>query len=120
MLKERGETLTREKLARMLTALDRGYSINAKTISLDLRRARKNALARDWQFSSHRVEVLESDGQTTTTYDSLRYAAYKRGCSKEAARKWLKLNGKPNRRGEVWTYVDPPHERSTFNARKKS
>jgi hypothetical protein len=112
MLKAQGETLSREKLVRMLTALDRGYSINAKTLSFDMGYVRGEKLAGKFHFNSHRIEVVEKDG-STTPYDSLRKATEARGCSKEAGRKWLKLDGKPNRRGEVWRYVDSQQDRYT-------
>lgn len=116
-LKARGETLTRDKLVRMLVALDRGYEINAQRLSFDLHNARDKEFAEYGHFNSHRINVEDQSG--VTPYISLGDAARQRGCSKEAARKWLMLDGKPNRRGEIWTYVDPPHERSTVNARKK-
>ena len=117
LLAERGETLTGEKLARMLTALDRGHRVSPKTLSFDLRKLRGWGRVQEGHLNSHRVAVEDAGG--ARAYASLRDAARQEGCSKDAARRWLALGGAANRRGQVWTYADPPEGRSGANRRPR-
>lgn len=113
----KGEVLTLEKLEKMIRQLDRGHLINSKTISYDLAALRKNNKVDPYHLNSHRVTVEDDDGERH--YTSIRDAARQEGCSVEGARKWLLGDGKPNRKGQVWTYFDPESELSTANLRKK-
>ena len=111
------EVLTFEKIEKMLRQLDRGHLINSKTISYDLERLREDGKVDLYHLNSHRVTVEDDDGERH--YTSIRDAARQEGCSVEGARKWLLGDGKPNRKGQVWTYFDPETELSTANSRKK-
>jgi hypothetical protein len=110
------ELLTTEKVARMVTALDRGHRVNARTISYDLAALRELGRAQSFP-NGHRVVVEDKSGKRI--YPSLRQAAMEEGCSKEAARKWLMKPGTPNRRGQRWSYYDPPEERPKTNQRQR-
>ncbi len=110
------ELLTTEKVARMLNALDRGHKVNARTISYDLAALRKRGQAQPFP-NGHRMVVEDSSGKRL--YGSLRQAAMEEGCSKEAARKWLMKPEAPNRRGQTWSYYDPPEDRPKTNQRQR-
>ena len=115
-LAARGESVTSDKIGRMLKALNRGYSVNAKTISLDMAALRHLGLASRYP-NGHRIQVI--DGKATRTYSSLRQAAKAERYSVEAARRHLLKPGQPNSRGQLWSYLDPPGERPKPNRRPK-
>jgi hypothetical protein len=110
----KGEVVTTEKIRRMLEALERGYALNSKAISKDLTLLREHKRIQPYP-NGHRIRVDDAEG--SREYPSLRWAAAAEGCSKEAARKWLMKPGQPNRRGQVWSYIDSADERPKTNRR---
>jgi hypothetical protein len=111
-LEARGERVTHSKIRAMLRGLRRGYATDARAISrlLHYYRSRK----REKYANGHRVEV--EDGGQTRAYKSLNEAANGEGCSPESVRGWART-GAPNRRGQVWRFVDPAFERSKQRGR---
>ena len=103
-----GERATHPVIRALLKSLNRGYATNSVAISRLLHGAGKGDP--DYIFpNGHRVSVNDAKG--VRQYKSLNKAADEEGCSPESVRQWAK-SGKPNRKGQVWAFVDPARERS--------
>lgn len=107
-LEAQGIRVTHQVMRAMLKSLGRGYSSTAQAISFTLH-VLQGPSPREKYPNSHRVQVI--DQGKIKTYKSLNEAARAEGCSPESVRLWARSR-RPNRRGQVWQYLDPAAQRS--------
>ncbi|MCL4709614.1 MAG: hypothetical protein KJZ73_00060 [Pseudorhodoplanes sp.] len=107
-LEAQGIRVTHQVIRAMLISLGRGYSTTAQAISFVLH-VWHGRSPREKYPNGHRVQV--TDGDRIKTYKSLIEAADGEDCSPESVRLWARSRW-PNRRGQVWQYLDPATQRS--------
>lgn len=104
-LRTEGWRVTHDDIREMLDYLQRGYTTDSQTISRLLHTVGTKKEQKEHKYpNGHPVEV--SEGDRVTRYDSINKAADVHECSPESVRKWASTR-RPNRRGQIWHYVDP-------------
>lgn len=109
-LQRRDGRVTHSRLRVLLRWLRRGYALDPQSISRLLHGVYPDRSRFEKYPNGHRVQV--NDRGKVKMYKSLNEAARAEGCSPESVRLWARSR-RPNRKGQVWQYLDLAAQRST-------